>query len=359
VALLLPALCTGGLAAGFLLLRRVPTIPKVPPLERVTIDVSVIIPARDEEGNLAVLLASLMESKPKPHEVIVVDDCSTDDTNSVASSFGVRVITLTSPEPEWRGKNWACHIGALAATSNTLLFLDADTQFALGGFGRIMDCFHALPPETALSILPFHLTREPYEELSLFFNLLMAIGAGGFGGLDRPHLFGQSLVIRRELYSKAGGHRAVRRHALENFHFASHLRAVNGQPLALSGRGTLFVRMFPKGLSQLRESWEKAFASGAGDTSVLVLFLSVYWLSAAATVSLAVFAGFGFAQTVTFALYLAFALQIAWLSRKIGNFRFTTAFLYPIPLAFYFVIFGRSMWLQRARRPITWKGRRI
>jgi 4,4'-diaponeurosporenoate glycosyltransferase len=359
VGLLLPIVCTGGLATGFLLLRRIPTIPQAPSFEKLSIDVSVIIPARDEEANLAVLLASLMESEPRPYEVIVVDDCSTDDTNSVASSFGVRVITLTSSEPGWRGKNWACHVGALAATSETFLFLDADTQFAPGGLGRLMDCFHTLPPETALSVLPFHVTHKPYEELSLFFNLLMAIGAGGFGGLDRPHLFGQSLLIRRELYSKAGGHQAVRQHVLENFHFASHLRAANGRPLTFAGRGTLLVRMFPKGVAQLRESWEKAFATGAGDTSVLVLLLSVYWLSAAATVSFVVLAAIGVTHAVALVLYLAFALQIAWLSRKIGTFRLTTALLYPLPLVFYFVIFGRSMWLQHARRPITWKGRRI
>jgi 4,4'-diaponeurosporenoate glycosyltransferase len=359
VGLLLPILCIGGLAAGFLLLRRVPTIPEVPSHEKVTLDVSVIIPARDEEANLAVLLGSLMESGQKPREVIVVDDCSTDGTNAIAAGFGVRVITLSSPEPGWNGKNWACHVGALAATSDTLLFLDADTQFALGGLGRLMNCFHTLPPETALSILPFHITLKPYEELSLFFNLLMAIGAGGFGDLDQPHLFGQSLLIRRELYSRAGGHQAVRQHILENFHLASHLRAVNGRPLAVSGRGTLLVRMFPEGLSQLRESWEKAFSAGASDTSVLVLLLSVYWLSSAAAVSLMVITGVGVAHPLALTLYLAFALQIAWLSHKMGTFRLTTAFLYPLPLVFYFVIFGRSMWLQHARQPITWKGRRV
>ena len=357
--LLLPALCTGGLATGFLLLWHIPTIPEVPIPNKKPLDVTVVIPARDEEANLAVLLASLLESEPKPREVIVVDDCSTDNTNSVASSFGVKVITLTSSEPEWRGKNWACHRGALAATYDTLLFLDADTQFAPGGLGRMVDFFHTLPGETALSALPFHVTHKPYEELSLFFNLLMAIGAGGFGGFDRPHLFGQSLMIRRELYSKAGGHQSVRQYLLENLHFASHLRAVDGQPVAVSGRGTLNVRMFPKGISQLRESWEKAFADGASDTSALILLLSIYWLSAAATVPLALLVGIGARHNVMLVLYLAFVVQIAWLSRKIGSFRLATALLYPIPLVFYFAIFGRSMWLRHTRRPITWKGRRI
>jgi 4,4'-diaponeurosporenoate glycosyltransferase len=356
---ILPAVCMGGLVTGFLLLWRIPTIPKSQTLEEASADVSVIIPARNEEANLPALLTSLMSSQPRPAEVIVVDDGSTDNTASIATAFGATVITSTSPEPGWRGKNWALHHGTLAATRGTLLFLDADTRFAEGGFGRTISFFRSLPPETALSLLPFHTTLEPYEELSLFFNLLMAIGAGGFGGLDRPRLFGQSLLIHRETYLRAGGHAAVRHHILENLHLALHIRAVNGQPQTVSGRGTLFIRMFPHGITQLRESWEKAFVSGAGVTSTSVLLLSIYWLSAAATVLLLVLVDVGSARLIALSLYVAFAAQIAWLSRQIGTFRIATALLYPIPLLFYFIIFGRSAWLQYTQRPVAWKGRQL
>jgi 4,4'-diaponeurosporenoate glycosyltransferase len=355
---LLVAVCIGGLASGFLLLRRIPTIPAIP-LVAPPINVSVIIPARDEEANLPTLLASLMASQPRPSEVIVVDDGSVDNTPSIASSFGAKVLTLSSSAPGWRGKNWACQQGALIATSETLLFLDADTCFTRGGFGRLISFFSGLPANAALSVLPFHATVEPYEELSLFFNLLMAIGAGGFGVHDRPHLFGQSLMIRRELYWRAGGHEVVRQHVLENLYFASHLREVNGTPYTASGRGTLLIRMFPKGISQLRKSWEKAFASGADATSPLVLALSIYWLSAAATVFVLTLTNVALTRVVSSSLYLAFALQIAWLSRKLGSFRFATALFYPIPLFFYFIVFGRSVWLRHSRRPVFWKGRQL
>ncbi len=300
-----------------------------------------------------------MQSRTQPAEVIVVDDGSTDKTGEVASALGAKVVILTSAPSGWRGKNWACHQGALTASSETLLFLDADTRFASGGLERTLSFFHGLPPESALSLLPFHTTQKPYEELSLFFNLLMAAGAGGFGGLDRPHLFGQSLVIHRELYLRAGGHAAVRQHVLENFHLASHIRGANGHPYTTSGRGTLFIRMFPHGIAQLCESWEKGFAAGAGDTSFAVLLLSIYWLSAAVMVSLLLIFGIGVPRSTALVLYLTFALQIAWLSRQIGSYRLITAILYPIPLLFYFIIFARSAWLKRFRRSATWKGRQL
>ncbi len=355
----LEVLCIGGLLAGFLLLRHIPAIPELVQFDEDCIDISVIIPARNEEANLPVLLSSLMQCRPCPAEVIVVDDCSTDNTSAIASAHGAKVVTLTSAQPGWRGKSWACHHGALAATSGTLLFLDADTRFATGGLGRAVTFFHSLPPETALSILPFHTPQKPYEELSLFFNLLMAIGAGGFSGLDRPHLFGQSLFIGSELYLRAGGHAVVRQHVLENFYLAAHIQAIGGNSCTASGRGALLIRMFPHGIVQLCESWEKGFVTGAGATSPVVLLLSIYWLSAAAYVFPFALAHMGIPDFTAVTLYLAFALQIAWLSRKVGSFRLTTALFYPVPLLFYFILFGHAAWLRYARRPVTWKGRRL
>ena len=53
--------------------------------------VSVVIPARDEERNLARLLPSLFEQDSPPHEVIVVNDQSSDCTTDVAKEAGATV----------------------------------------------------------------------------------------------------------------------------------------------------------------------------------------------------------------------------------------------------------------------------
>ena len=93
-------------------------------------NLSIIIPARNEEQNLPVLLCSINAQTVKPPEVIVVDDGSTDRTAEVAREFGAAVIA-SKPLPDgWRGKTWACQQGAQAATGDLLLFLDADTWFA-------------------------------------------------------------------------------------------------------------------------------------------------------------------------------------------------------------------------------------
>ena len=355
--LFLTFLSIAGIIAGLLLLRRVPTMPT----RRFSLSqptVSVIIPARDEETNLPPLLESLRNASRPPLQILVVDDGSTDRTATVAAQCGATVIPGAALPAGWTGKTWACHQGMLVATGDTLFFLDADTCFINDGYTRAVEYFATLPQNSALSLLPFHRTQCWYEELSLFFNIVMAMGAGGFGKLDPPHLFGQSLLIEREIYAVAGGHESVKREILENLHFAPNLRARGGKVFALGGRGVLEMRMFPHGLTQLKESWQKAFAAGARTAAPLVLGLSICWLTAAMLSAFILFALYSSLWPAAAVFYSLYVIQIAWYGRQLGTFRWPTAVLFPIPLVFYFAIFGRSAWHRgRGVSPI-WRGRR-
>jgi 4,4'-diaponeurosporenoate glycosyltransferase len=354
--LIFTLLSIGGIVAGLLLLRAVPTISGNPHATPDALSVSIVIPARNEATNLPPLLQSLRPSALMPFQVIVVDDHSSDSTADIALAHGATVIRSAPLPTGWTGKTWACHQGGLAATGETLFFLDADTYFTAEGYACTVEYFASLPESTALSILPFHRTEHWYEELSLFFNILIAIGAGGFSRLDPPHLFGQSLLIRRELYMRAGGHASVKNEILENLHFAAPLRATGGTPATLAGRGIMETRMFPEGLSQLRESWTKAFATGAGATSPLILALSILWLTAAMLTMLTLATHPG---VIFLFLYLVNAALIAWYVRQLGTFRLITALLYPIPLVFYFAIFAQSLSLRLLHRSVSWRGRRL
>ena len=57
--------------------------------------VSVVVPARDEEARLPDLLTALRALDPRPHEVLVVDDGSTDATADLATAAGGRVSGST------------------------------------------------------------------------------------------------------------------------------------------------------------------------------------------------------------------------------------------------------------------------
>jgi len=108
-------------AAGFLLLPRLRRCDEGEAADQ-PLAVSVIIPARNEEHNLPALLRSLAVQPAKPREIIVVDDGSMDRTAEIARQHGATVIA-SQPLPEgWRGKTWACHQGAQAASGEMLSF---------------------------------------------------------------------------------------------------------------------------------------------------------------------------------------------------------------------------------------------
>lgn len=354
---LLLLLCGCGLLSGFLLMNSVPRCRRTDhPAGRTQF--SIIIPARNEEENLPKLLASIAAASSSC-ELIVVDDNSTDRTPRIAEAFGARVVHPGEPPRGFKGKAWACARGAAESSTDLLFFLDADTWFEPNGLENILQTFAGLPSSTALSVLPFAVTKRAYEELSLFFNLMMAFGAGGFGIFQSPRLFGQSLILTNELYRAIGGHDSVGEFVLENFHLAQQLKDAHGRSVCLAGRGSLHMRMFPNGLKQLSEGWTKAFADGAQSTDSRVLFVSVLWLtSLAATAAVLPFSSASHLHAAL-TLYIFAAIQIFFLSRQIGSFRIATCLLFPLPLTFFFIIFSRSAIRRATRRPTNWRGRNV
>lgn len=75
--------------------------------EHVSPAVTVIIPARNEEHNLALLLHDLSRQSTKPAEIICVDDQSADRTADVARSFSARLISVEKKPADWTGKSYA------------------------------------------------------------------------------------------------------------------------------------------------------------------------------------------------------------------------------------------------------------
>ncbi len=95
--------------------------------------VSVIICARNEEENLAANLVSVLEQDYPSFEVIVVNDCSEDDTEQVLAGFKQQYPHLRSTFIRMtgsfrNGKKFAATVGIKAAQHEWLLFTDADCK---------------------------------------------------------------------------------------------------------------------------------------------------------------------------------------------------------------------------------------
>lgn len=94
--------------------------------------VSVIIPALNEAGNIAELVAAVL-AQPVD-QVIVVDNGSTDDTGARAEAAGALVVG-----EDRRGYGYACAAGVAAASGEILLFLDGDFSFSPAELPRLVE----------------------------------------------------------------------------------------------------------------------------------------------------------------------------------------------------------------------------
>ncbi len=111
--------------------------------------VSVLIPARNEEGNIGAACAAVLASEGVLLELIVLDDSSTDQTLPILQSIGdsrLRIGTAPALPPGWSGKQHACQILSNMAAHELLVFVDADVRLApdalsrMAGFMQRNDC---------------------------------------------------------------------------------------------------------------------------------------------------------------------------------------------------------------------------
>ena len=105
-------------------------------------EISVLIPARNEEQNLRATLEAALANRGIEFEVIVLDDHSTDGTAKIVSEMSARDARLRlEPAPPlpagWCGKQHACHVLARLARHPLLVFIDADVRLAPDALSRM------------------------------------------------------------------------------------------------------------------------------------------------------------------------------------------------------------------------------
>jgi 4,4'-diaponeurosporenoate glycosyltransferase len=369
LVLVVVLLVAAGCAHWLLLALRV--VPRGGARRHEAASVSVVIPARDEEATLPVLLESLQRLTVEVCDIVVVDDGSRDATASVARSAGVVVVPADDRPPGWTGKAWACHVGARAGTGVLLLFLDADTVLApdaLDGLLEMHDRHGGL-----VSVQPFHDVVRPYEQLSSYFNLVSLLASAAFTRhpARRPMAFGPCLLTSRADYERAGGHAAVRGEILDDVQLAAAYHRAGLSVLCAVGGRSIRMRSYPGGLRQLADGWTKNVASGASAAAPGPALASVLWVSAhhavAAGAGLALLEALtGRGSSLTHgdpAVWVVAWVGIAWqmrsILRRIGSFRWWTWVLFPAPLLAFDVIFARSAALTVVRRSVPWRGREV
>jgi len=328
---------------------------------------SIIIPARNEEGNLPRLLETIASQGLRPQEVIVVDDDSRDRTARVAEGAGAQVLRRGDLPEGWTGKSRGCWEGANAASGDLLLFLDADTRLEPDALQNMVAHYTRLGRTGLYSLYPYHAMDRAYERLSAFFNIIstMSLGIAAAFGLSRKPMgaFGACILCRKDEYMRCGGHRSVKGEILDDVALAQRFKAAGLPVTCLGGRETIHFRMYPEGVGQMAEGWSKNFASGAKASNPLLVLMVFVWIFGLFEVLfLLILAPIqpppGSLAGAIF-LYGLCVAQIHFMLVRIGNFGFLTALLFPVPLCIFVLIFLYSLFISFVVRRVVWRGRSI
>jgi len=341
---------------GWLLLRKIRFL-KAKNLQNKKVRISVIIPAMNEEHNIGKILNTLKTQNYTPHEIIVVNDNSTDKTESVASSYiGIKIISLKKEPPEgWIGKSWSCWNGYLKSTGNLLLFLDADVELSKEALESLLTEY--IKYGGLISVWPYQRFEKFYEHLIMPFNLIAVSSVNSFSFFDKLNpigVFGPVILTSRSDYEKTGGHLAVKNNVVEDLEIGKIYLKKGIGVINLLGGEIIKFRMYPKGLRQLFEGLTKNIASGAikiGIINFLVIFL---WF-------VGIYSSFFscLSKSEYLIYYPLYALQLYILISKTGDYSFWDVVFYPLHFLFFLIVFMSSIFKKFILRSVTWKGRKI
>ncbi len=321
--------------------------------------VSVLIPARNEEANVADACAAVLASEGVDLELIVLDDASTDRTPEILRGIAderLRVVRGSALPPGWSGKQHACHVLSGLAQHELMVFVDADVRLGPDALAR-MAGFMQRHAVGLASGFPAQITRSWSELLFLPLIHFLLIGYLPIAGMRRslsPGLgagCGQLFVARRGAYVRAGGHAAIRASLHDGLTLPRAFRRAGEMTDLFDASGFARCRMYASA-AQLWEGLCKNATEGMAKRGALPVWTAIL----------------GGGQVLPAVLMLVAPSDVAALALAAGvglrlvlaaRFRqsLLSAVLHPVGIA---ALLGLQWWslLRAARgRKATWRGR--
>ena len=319
--------------------------------------ISCVIACRNEEHNIGSLLDDVKLQTHSWHEVIVVDDRSTDRTRLIALERGARVISIDKEEVhDSMPKAYAQHQGALHAAGTVLVFLDADVRLQSNFLERIIA---RLGDNDCVSVQPFHVCRTFRECMSLFFHVVSIVSSGIFSLVPfRCGIYGPCIVIRRKMYDETGGFGspAVRKSIVEDVTLDEQLRIHGARVERFVGAGATYSMY--DGLADAARGWHKNIAQGASRVPLVCLAVMVLYLGALIWLPIEIVRNTSGYPILAIALFLFAWMSLLLVARKLGTYTLPVC-VYPLALVFFFLIFTWSAYAMIFNRPVTWKDQKI
>ena len=328
--------------------------------------VSIIVPARNEEENVAAALSTLLKIDYDNYEVIAVNDRSTDRTGDVMDRVAatpeavgrLKIIHVSELPHGWLGKVHAMWSAANQANGDWLLFTDADVLFRPDVLTRAQAYAEAERADH-LVLFPRMIMEGPGERIMVaFFQTLFVFGHRPWKVADpksKDHIgVGAFNLIRRRVYDAVGTYEALRFEVLDDMKLGKIVKNAGYAQRNVYGADLISLRWVKGAMGMVNNLTKNFFA-----------VLSFQWwrllLSAFALafLNLTPFLGIWFAHgwarlpyAVALASIFGIYVGMSWES-DVPAYYFV---LHPIGAALFVYILLRSMILTLARGGVVWRG---
>jgi glycosyltransferase involved in cell wall biosynthesis len=328
--------------------------------------VSIIVPACNEEETIEQGLSLLLALDYDNHEVIVVDDRSTDRTGEIiervaaspAAHGCLKVIHVTELPPGWLGKTHAMWSAGQQATGDWLLFTDADVLFKPDVLRRALAYAQAERADHVV-VFPRMIMKRPGERMMIaFFQTLFTFGHRPWRVADpdtRDHMgVGAFNMVRHTTYEAVGTYRALRMEVLDDMKLGKVIKNARFRQRNVFGDDLISIRwahgamgvvnnLTKNFFAVLSFQWWRTIASAVGLLFLnLGPFLGVWLAHGWQRVPYAV------ALASMFLIYLGMSFK-----SSIPPYYFL---LHPISTLLFEYTLLRSMFLTLRDDGVTWRG---
>ena len=327
---------------------------------------TVVTTACNEEETVETALSSLAGQAYPKLEIVAVNDRSNDDTgpiiDRVAGRFPwVRPVHLKELPHGWLGKVHALHRASEAATTEWILFTDADIHFSGDCLQKAMA--HAIECKVDhLVVLP-NLKTKGWPESVTVAAMLLA-GSGRFrtnrkGVLSRKQFMGAGAfnLVRRQALQQTPGFPHLKMEVIDDMGLGLLMQEGGFRTALVRGNDDLWVTWYPSFRAMMAGLEKNIYAALGGFRMAPALLRLLLFAIALATPWLGVF--LMPPGTVPFYLALA-ALIIPVLAGTVVQARWkqplTGALFYPLGWALTLFLCCRTVFLAHVRDGIVWRG---
>ena len=331
-------------------------------------DVTVIVPACNEEETIQATLRSLLASTGVRLQIVAVDDRSTDrtgalmdavaiETQAADASHQLEVIHNRELPEGWLGKPYAMNLALKRATAPWLLLTDGDVVFHPQALELSVRYAQAHEVDHLVLILTLILNTTGERAMLAAMNALAnwnirlwkvadpkakdSFGAGGFN------------LVRRQVLERLGGFEALRMQVVEDLCLAWKVKRARYAQHVVLGPGLARIRWLvgPLGVVQLSE--KNGFAVFGYRTWLALL--ACVGLAVDVVLPLAALAAGGWAAVAGGLTYAAILLAY-YASRRVTQVSPWLAVFFAPAGALVLFAFLRSILLTVVRGGVKWRG---